>query len=402
MFFLKKIYCRTFQLGFRLVLPFLPYREPKRLDSVTELKRVFQKERLTAVLIVTDEGIVKNGLVEPIKKVLEESGVRFLIYDKTRPNPTIQNVEEALRLYKKGRCEGVIAIGGGSSMDCAKALGARVVYPKKPVEKMRGILRVLKKIPTLIVIPTTAGTGSEVTLAAVITNEKTQHKYALMSFPFIPHYAVLDPEMTVSLPQSLTATTGMDALTHAVEAYIGRSTTKETRRLSLQATRLIFENIETAYAEGKDRRARKKMLHAAYKAGHAFSKSYVGYIHAIAHSLGGYYGIPHGLANAVIMPYVLEEYGDVIEEKLHCLAVAAGISKWEENPKLSAKKFILEMKRLNQRMGIPNKLSGIKQEDIPHLARLAEKEANPLYPVPKLMTERELAKIYLKIMERKV
>lgn len=399
MFILKKAYCRMFQMGLRIALPFLPYREPVLLSSVDELKRVFQKEKLGSVLIVTDEGIVRNGLVEPVKKVLDKNGVNFLIYDKTKPNPTIQNVEEALRVYKKGKCEGIIAIGGGSAMDCAKALGARVVYPNKPVQKMKGILRVLRKTPPLIAIPTTAGTGSEVTLAAVITNEKTHHKYAIMSFPLIPHYAVLDAKLTFSLPPHLTATTGMDVLTHAVEAYIGRSTTKETRKLALRATRLVFENIETAFLDGKKKEAREKMLHAAYLAGVAFSKSYVGYIHAIAHSLGGYYGIPHGLANAVIMPYVLEAYGSAVYEKLHCLAIAAGLSDRSEEPRVASERFISAIKELNRRLNIPEKLIDIKTKDIPDLAKLAEKEANPLYPVPRLMTERELREIYLRVAE---
>lgn len=399
MFILKKAYCRMFQTGLRIALPFLPYREPVLLSSVEELKRVFLKEKLGTVLIVTDEGIVRNGLVEPVKKVLDKNGVNFLIYDKTKPNPTIQNVEEALRVYKKGKCEGIIAIGGGSAMDCAKALGARVVYPNKPVQKMKGILRVLRKIPPLIAIPTTAGTGSEVTLAAVITNEKTHHKYAIMSFPLIPHYAVLDAKLTFSLPPHLTATTGMDVLTHAVEAYIGRSTTKETRKLALRATRLVFENIETAFLDGKKKEAREKMLHAAYLAGVAFSKSYVGYIHAIAHSLGGYYGIPHGLANAVIMPYVLEAYGSAVYEKLHCLAIAAGLSDRYEEPRVASERFISAIKELNRRLNIPEKLIDIKTKDIPDLAKLAEKEANPLYPVPKLMTERELREIYSRVAE---
>lgn len=399
MFILKKAYCRMFQMGLRIALPFLPYREPVLLSSVDELKRVFQKEKLGSVLIVTDEGIVRNGLVEPVKKVLDKNGVNFLIYDKTKPNPTIQNVEEALRVYKKGKCEGIIAIGGGSAMDCAKALGARVVYPNKSVQKMKGILRVLRKIPPLIAIPTTAGTGSEVTLAAVITNEKTHHKYAIMSFPLIPHYAVLDAKLTFSLPPHLTATTGMDVLTHAVEAYIGRSTTKETRKLALRATRLVFENIETAFSDGKKKEAREKMLHAAYLAGVAFSKSYVGYIHAIAHSLGGYYGIPHGLANAVIMPYVLEAYGSAVYEKLHCLAIAAGLSDRYEEPRVASERFISVIKELNRRLNIPEKIIDIKTKDIPDLAKLAEKEANPLYPVPRLMTERELREIYSRVAE---
>lgn len=264
---------------------------------------------------------------------------------------------------------------------------------------MKGILRVLRPLPTLIAIPTTAGTGSEVTLAAVITDSEKHHKYALMSFPLIPHYAVLDPELTYSLPKGLTATTGMDALTHAVEAYIGRSTTKETRRLALEAVRLVFENIETAFEDGKNRTARENMLNAAYKAGVAFSKSYVGYIHAVAHSLGGQYGTPHGLANAVIMPYLLEAYGETVYKKLHRLGIAAGISTAEQTDKDAAEIFIDAIKELNLKMGIPDKISGIKAEDIPTMARNAEKEANPLYPVPKLMTAKELETFYYKIAD---
>lgn len=220
-----------------------------------------------------------------------------------------------------------------------------------------------------------------------------------MSFPLIPHYAVLDPELTYSLPQSLTATTGMDALTHAVEAYIGRSTTKETRLLALDATKLVFENIETAYNDGKNRTARENMLHAAYKAGAAFSKSYVGYIHAVAHSLGGQYGTPHGLANAVIMPYVLEAYGEAVYKKLHKLGVAAGICTEEQTDKEAVEIFINAIKKLNHKMGIPNKIEGIKAEDISAMARNAEKEANPLYPVPKLMTAKELEGFYYQIAD---
>ena len=202
-------------------------------------------------------------------------------------------------------------------MDCAKGVGARLAHPKKTVSQMKGVLRVWRKLPTLIAIPTTAGTGSEVTLAAVITDGERHDKYALMSFPLIPHYAVLDAALTVSLPPALTAATGMDALTHAVEAYIGRSTTRETRRLALEAARLVFSNVEQAFRDGKNLGARRNMLHAAYKAGAAFSKSYVGYIHAIAHALGGQYGTPHGLANAVIMPCVLEAYGASAHRKLY-------------------------------------------------------------------------------------
>lgn len=399
MFFLKAAFCRVFQTGFKLALPVLPYREPTVISSCAELKKVFEAEKLRSVLVVTDKGIVNNGLISPLETVLNENGVNFAVYDNTQPNPTVQNVEEALALYNKNRCDGLIAVGGGSAMDCAKALGARVAYPKKSVGQMKGVLRILRRIPTLIAVPTTAGTGSEVTLAAIITDPEKRHKYALMSFPLIPHYAVLDAALTYTLPPHLTATTGMDALTHAVEAYIGRSTTRETRRLALEAVTLIFENVETAYADGKNHKSRENMLVAAYKAGIAFSKSYVGYIHAVAHSLGGRYGTPHGLTNAVIMPYVLESYGQSAYKKLHELGVAAGVCDEKDGHKDGAEKFIAAIKALNAKMGIPEKLSGIKKEDIAVMASNAEKEANPLYPVPRLMTEKELEKFYYRVSD---
>lgn len=395
----SKAFCRIFQTAFRIALPVLPYREPKIVRACSELGKVFKTKNITSVLIVTDKGIVGNGLVTPLEEVLKNSGVNYTVYDKTQPNPTVNNVEEALRLYRDNNCDALIAIGGGSSMDCAKALGARVAYPKKSVGQMKGILRVLRKLPTLIAIPTTAGTGSEVTLAAIITDSEKQHKYALMSFPLIPHYAVLDASLTYSLPPHLTSTTGMDALTHAVEAYIGRSTSKETRRLALEATKLIFDNVEAAYTDGNNHKARENMLHAAYKAGVAFSKSYVGYIHAVAHSLGGQYGTPHGLANAVIMPYVLESYDECAHKKLHQLGIVAGVSNESDTHKVGAEKFIKAIKELNAKMGIPNKITGIKKEDIPVMAKHAAKEANPLYPVPKLMTKSELESFYYQIAD---
>lgn len=399
MFILKKLGCRAFQIAFRMALPILPYREPKVVSACSELSGVFAKEKTKSVLVVTDAGIVKNGLAASLEAVLKQNNVKFAVYDQTQPNPTVKNVEDALALYHQNSCDTLIAIGGGSAMDCAKAVGARVVYPKKPLNKMGGILRVLRKLPTLIAIPTTAGTGSETTLAAVITDSDTHHKYALMSFPLIPHYAVLDAALTYTLPPHMTSTTGMDALTHAVEAYIGRSTSRETRRLALEAAKLVFENVERAYTDGHDHAARENMLRAAYKAGVAFSKSYVGYIHAVAHSLGGRYGTPHGLANAVIMPYVLEEYGSCVYKKLHRLGTAAGVCSETDSHEDGAKKCIAAICALNARMNIPDKITGIQKEDIPGMAKHAEKEANPLYPVPKLMTRKELEGFYRKIAD---
>ena len=394
-----KIYCRVFQTAFRMTLPVLPYREPEIIRSCAEIGKAAKKEKISSVLIVTDKGIVNNGLVGPVEAALQASSISYYIYADTQPNPTVQNVEDALQVYHVNHCDALIAVGGGSSMDCAKAVGARVVYPKRTVNQLGGKLKVWRKLPTLIAIPTTAGTGSETTLAAMITDSITHHKYAIMSFPLIPKYAVLDASLTYSLPPHLTATTGVDALTHAVEAYIGRSTSKETRRLALEATKLVFENVEEANKDGNNHTARENMLHAAYKAGIAFSKSYVGYIHAVAHSLGGKYGTPHGLANAVVMPYVLESYGKSVYKKLHRLGIAAGVATEEDAPMTGAIKFINAVKALNAGMNIPEKLSGIQKGDIPSLAKHAAKEANPLYPVPKLMTKKELEQFYYQVAD---
>lgn len=388
--------CRLIQGGFHLALPVLPYREPKILGHIDDVPELLKGQNVGSVLLVTDPGLRGAGLTGPLEAGLETAGIRCTVYDRTCANPTVYNVEEARALYEKGGCQCLVAFGGGSSIDCAKAVGARIAYPNKEMEQLKGLLRVLRKIPTLIAVPTTAGTGSEVTVTAVITDSEEKHKYTMNNFTLIPSYAVLDPEVTVSLPPHLTATTGMDALTHAVEAYIGGSTSRETRTLALEAVELIFANIQIAYRDGSDRMARKNMLHAAYKAGIAFSKSYVGYIHAVAHSLGGQYNIPHGLANSVLMPIVLEEYGQVIHRKLHELGVAAGVTTEQDSHQTGAEKFIQAIRELNRSMNIPETLSGIRREDIPAMARHAAREANPLYPVPRLMDAWELEQFYYK------
>ena len=396
---IKAVYCRAVQAVFRAALPVLPYREPEIFRSCAELYTVFSKKHIQRVLIVTDEGIVRSGIAGQLEAALDECGVRYTVYSETRPNPTVANVEAALRLYRRDNCQALIAIGGGSSMDCAKAVGARIARPRTPLGKLKGTLRILHKLPTLIAIPTTAGTGSETTLATVITDDKTSHKFPINDFPLIPRVAVLDPEMTRSLPKNMTATTGMDALTHAIEAYIGRSTTKTTRRDALKAASLIAGNLEKAYRDGNDMAARANMLTAAFLAGGAFSKSYVGYCHAVAHSLGGKYHTPHGLANAVLLPYVLEAYGSSIDGKAKDIAVAMGISDASTPPETAARLLIAEIRRMNRAMGIPAKLPGIQEADIPRLAAYAAKEANPLYPVPVLMNRKELEQFYYDVME---
>lgn len=395
---LRKIYCRAFQKAFHIAIPFLPYRKPKIAGSVRELPEIIMRHKCTHVLIITDGGIMTLGLTRRLEKALKEAGIPYTIYDKTVANPTTVNVREALELYHKEGCDAIIGFGGGSSMDCAKAVGACAVKPNQSLAQMKGILKVHKKLPLLMAVPTTAGTGSETTLAAVITDADTRYKYAINDFPLIPRYAVLDPKVTLSLPPFITATTGMDALTHAVEAYIGNSTTIDTRRDALKAIKLIFENIDIAYEHGDNIQARRNMLHASFYAGCAFTKSYVGYVHAVAHSLGGQYNVPHGLANAILLPLVLREYGSCIDKKLHRLAIAAGLADKNTPDHEAAELFIRAIEEMKERLGIVNIVKEIQETDILKLAYYADKEANPLYPVPKLMDASELEKFYYMLM----
>ena len=393
----KKLYCRVFQGCFHIAIPILPYRDPKILNSIEELPQEFANRGISKVLLVTDPVI--RSLTGKLETLLPQNGIECLVYDKTNANPTVSNVDEALKLYNDENCEALIGFGGGSSIDCAKAVGARVACPRKSLEQMKGILKIHRRIPLLAAIPTTAGTGSETTVTTVITDDKTHYKYPISDFPLIPRIAVLDPTVTYTLPASLTATTGMDAMTHAVEAFIGGSTTRKTREYSIRAVKLIVANIEKAYKNGQDENARRNMLIASNLAGGAFSRSYVGYVHAVAHSLGGAYNIPHGLANSVLLPILLRAYGSKIWKKLKKLAVAAGLAFANDGPQVAAEKFIVEIERLNAAMGIPTKLKGIKEEDIAELARRADKEANPLYPVPILWNAKELERFYLEVKE---
>ncbi|MGI6428619.1 MAG: iron-containing alcohol dehydrogenase [Syntrophomonadaceae bacterium] len=397
-----KLYCRIYQTVLKLVSAILPWRRPELIEgrnSMTMLSKLIKNNGIQSVLVVTDQQIVSLGLANGLLQGLKSDGVDFAVYDKTVPNPTIDNIEEALQLYRFHECEGIVALGGGSPMDCAKGVGARVARPGKSIHQMKGLFKVRRKIPPLFAIPTTAGTGSEATVAAVIADQNTRGKYPISDLALIPHYAVLDPTLTAGLPPHITAATGMDALTHAVEAYIGRSNTPETRQMSEKAVKLIFENLYETYINGNNLAARENMLKASYCAGIAFTQAYVGYVHAIAHTLGGFYGIPHGLANAVILPYVLEYYGESAHQPLAELADLIEVSEPSDTVEKKAHRFIKAIKELNESMDIPNKISGIQEKDIQVMVEQAYKEANPLYPVPKIFTRHDFTNIYDLIRE---
>ena len=397
----KKAFFRAYQQTFRVAMCVFDWSEPTLLEgpgSIRKLPEFIKSKGLNKVLIVTDKGLMGLHLLDSLFDELDKAGVEYVVYDGTQPNPSIENIEDARALYVDNNCQGVIAFGGGSPMDCAKAAAARVTNPKISVRKMRGVLKLHHKLPPFFAVPTTAGTGSETTLAAVVTDTATHEKNAINDIRLKPRFAVLDPELTVGLPPHITSTTGMDALTHAVEAYIGKSNVKSTEVYAEKATKMIFENIEKAYTNGKDIEARDQMLKASFYAGQAFTRAYVGYVHAIAHNLGGQYGVPHGLANAVILPYVLEYYGETAHKRLAKLAEIAGV-KTTGSDKEKAEAFIEAIKTLNKNMNIPDGFDMVQEKDIPVIVERALKEGNPLYPVPKIMDKADCEAVIRRMMK---
>ena len=379
---------------------FIPWGMPKTLEgpgSVKKLPKWIKKKRIKNVLIVTDSVLMSLGLLDGMIEALEEVGIDYTIYDGVQPNPTDKNVKEGLQLFRDNECEAMIAFGGGSSMDCAKAIGAMHVKNKE-VEQMQGLFRVLHRIPTIFAVPTTAGTGSETTVAAVITNSKTSHKASMNDVSLMPKYAVMDPELTAGLPPHITATTGMDALCHAVEAYTNNTyNTRKEKNLAEKAVKLIYENLYTAYCDGSNLEARINMQDASFYAGRAFTRGCVGYVHAVGHTLGGLYGVPHGLAMSVILPHVMRQFGPAAHERLARLAEVCGMDGANDAEK--AEKFIKWIEDLKHMMNIPVGLDVIEDKDVNQIIKWAMKEANPLYPTPVTWKKKDFQKLIATIRQ---
>jgi alcohol dehydrogenase len=393
-----KVYARCYQQIMRLALYALNFGEPKLIegnDAILKVPSLIKETKHNGVLIVTDEMIYKLGLTDSLQDELRKENVPFDVYHGVVPNPTIKNVEEALKIYKEKGLDCVCAVGGGSSIDCAKMVAARSTNPKKPVAKMKGVLKVSHKPDLIIAVPTTAGTGSETTVAAVILDSETHDKYACNDPKLIPRYAVLEPKLLIGLPGKVTSTTGIDALCHAVEAYIGSENTKKTKLYAEEAVKGIFENLLPSYNNPTDLTLRANMQKAAYQAGVAFTRAYVGYIHSMSHALGALYNTPHGLAISIVMPYVLEAYGKKVWKRLAKLADIIGVSKEGMTLEEKSNAFIEAIKRLEADMQIPNTIKGIVDtKDFDVLAEHAVKEANPLYPVPVIFNKKEIIELY--------
>ena len=384
---------RIFQKGMGSMLHFMKMKQPIKIEgihSIEQISSILNQEKKQKPFLVTGPNVSKTDFFLEIQKQLKD----FVLFNEVESDPTIETIERMVELYNNSQCDCFVAIGGGSNMDAMKACGARIACPNKSLVQMKGTMKVHKKLPLMVAIPTTAGTGSECTIATVIRDGN--HKYSLNDTVLCPDYAILDPLTTVSMPSSITAYTGMDALTHAIEAYLNEPYhQKKTKQYCVHSVQLIFKNILKAYRNPDDLDARANMLEASYEAGLAFTVACVGNVHAIAHTFGGLYHVPHGKANAIILPIVLEEYGQKVEKQLAELARAIGIKEGDDT--LCAQLFIREIYYLNKTMNIPLRIEGLQKKDINQMAIWAGKEANPLYPVPVIFDQKNFKEIIQKV-----
>ena len=374
------------------------YIQPKMIKgehALLDLIDVLKKQHLTRYMIVTTPGFIKRGTLQSFFDALNQNDIQYSIFHDVKPDPEISDVEKLKEMYIKDGCQALIAIGGGSVIDCSKAALACIQMKNLDVKTVLHTGRVSKPLPLLIAVPTTAGTGSEVTAGAVITDPIKKRKYALSHLFLIPKYAVLDSSLLVSLPSNMTAYTGMDALTHAIEAYINCFNNRKTNEYALRAIKSIFQYLVPSFEDGLNKHYRLELLEASYNAGVAISNNYVGYVHAIAHGIGGMYHLQHGMINAIILPIVLEEYGSAVVSKLAKIADVVGITGTTDQDK--SKQFIQKLKDLNQIFSIPTSIPEIQEEDIDYLAIGAEKEGNPSYPTPVTWNVEQFEKVIRKI-----
>ena len=381
-----RVYQRLLQ-GLALVLPFPQTRKLIGAGALRSLPEQLQGRRWQRPLLVTNQQLLHLQLPQPLVEELQRTGRPCRVFDQVADNPSIACVEAGLRAYREGRCNSLVAVGGGSVIDCAKAIGARAANPWMSCRAMEGLFRVVLPPPPLACIPTTAGSGSEASIAAVLTDHQRQRKLAIADLKLLPEITVIDPELMVGLPPAITAAGGLDALTHAVEAFIGRSGTPFSNRSAIEAIRTIARWLPRAYEHGDDLEARLQMALAAHAAGEAFTRTNVGYAHALAHALGCAYGIPHGLANALVLPSVLRFSQPACEAKLAALAHAAGLGRARTSDQSLAGCFIAWVEALNRRLGVPPCIAALRNSDIPRISASALREAHPAYPVPRLMQQ---------------
>jgi alcohol dehydrogenase class IV len=390
LFELRMLAYRLLKLFMKPVVKLVPQPRPVLFvgpEASQRLCRMIVEFGFRRVLVVTDALLVRLGLVAPLAAELAARSVQVAVFDGITSDPTYTVAREGHAAALAHRAEAILAIGGGSAIDGAKVIAA-MVTTLKPPEKLLGLFRLSKPPLPLFIVPTTAGTGSEVTVAAVLTDPVLHQKGAVIDPRVVPLAAALDAKLMQGLPPHITAATGMDALTHAVEAYLNLWPNAETALHAVSAVRMIFSSLPRAHADGADLEAREAMALAAFYAGLAFTRAYVGYVHAFSHKIGAIYGVPHGLANAITLPYVLDFIKDApyAEARLAELAVAIGAGSDADPRAALAQRFVDRVRELNRQLGIPDKIAPLRSTDIAEIARAAVIEANRDYPVPKVMT----------------
>ena len=389
--------------GAGMVTRFLPIPQPALLvgpGSSGRLGQAITGFGHAKILIVTDAIIAKLGLLKDLTDALDAGGVKYVVFDEITPDAPIPLVERGIAFYRRNRCDAIVAFGGGSAMDASKAIAVSIANPGKSLRSLAGYFKGLRSPVPVYAVPTTAGTGSEVTVAAVVSDPERQAKLVIVDTRIVPRMAALDPNLMTGLPPHITAATGMDALTHAVESFLGQWATPYTDGLALTAVGLIFENLRIAYSDGKNLEAREKMALASTYAGMAFTRANVGYVHAIAHQFGGKYHTPHGLANAIMLPHVLKFSAPSVTPRLAKLAVRARLGAAHEPEKVLAQRFLDAVVELNRDLGIPEHLEALREADIPALAKAACHEAHTGYPVPRYMTQAQCQAMIRRVLPR--
>ena len=384
----------------RLLLKVLPIQLPVLFKGAGSTKLLIEQVSVLGykkALIVTDEVLHKLGAIDGIKTDLERLGVEYAIYDGVLPNPEFAQVTEGLSLFKKEKCDCIISVGGGSVIDAGKMVAMLHNNPG-PLKQFDGIQKFKKAGTVQFVVPSTAGTGSEVTIAAVISEAETHSKVSVVDTKMVPQFVALDSEIMKGMPPSITAATGMDALTHAVESYINKGQNENADSLSKTSTQLIFKFLQRAFDNGEDLEARDGMALASFYAGLAFSRKSLGYVHGIAHQLGAICNTPHGMANAMVLPEVLSAYGGCVHEKLAVLACECGIGSPEASDAQNAADFIQAIIDLRKALDLPLKPKGFKPELVDDVVARALNESGNLHPVPRYMSRSEVQAIVQKLL----
>ncbi|NEO52659.1 MAG: iron-containing alcohol dehydrogenase [Okeania sp. SIO3B5] len=392
---------RSLMFSFKILGKFIKIYEPELFTgeqaSLTLAEKISQAE-YKKLLIMTTSGIKRRGQLDSVIEQLKNDGVSVFVFDDINPDPTFADVSKALEHGLSNQFDAVLAVGGGSVVDAAKVVAMAATNGNSP-EKLVGIMKGKQKPLPFYAIPTTSGTGSEVTIASVVSEKESHRKRFVIDPNLVPKAAALDPVLLATMPPAITAMTGMDALTHAVEAYLSRNASRKTDRYALEAIKRIFESLPVAFEDGKNFQAREAMALASHQAGIAFTNASLGYVHAISHQLGGIYGVSHGLGNAILLPKVLKASLPNITNQLAELAKELNIGMSDMTNEERAAAFIDSIEKLNARLNIPSVVHELQKEDISRIAGTAYEEAISSYAVPKFMSTKDIEAILCQCLD---